>query len=388
MATRRLNPRLAKAFEDAAIEPLDYDTPGRIVEVPVPQEHFEQPKPAAPAPQKTRLQMMEEYLARTRLPEAEPDFGAEPDIDAARERDARYDFGQGMLAAGQAFTGNRAAVGQLKQTSANEQAALSAEAARKKAIADWAESKQKRRLDEGELLSRAAAEPGKKDPELERERLAIERQRVEQQGELGGRKAELEEKKLEEKMKPKPAKPGDPSALRKEFNALPEVKQFQEVDAAYRKIQSAAKNVSAAGDLSLIFSYMKMLDPGSTVREGEFANAQNAGGVDDKLIAAYNNVRAGQRLTDSQRADFVNQAGQLYEAQRQQFSAAAKRYQGFATKKGLTPEDVAVDVQPSAGSTSGQAGKLPMISTATGKIVYLSPAAAAAMEKAGKVRKP
>jgi hypothetical protein len=58
------------------------------------------------------------------------------------------------------------------------------------------------------------------------------------------------------------------SELRREYNNLPEVKNSGTILSAHRTIQTVAKNPSAAGDLSLIFSYMKLLDPESSVREG------------------------------------------------------------------------------------------------------------------------
>lgn len=79
---------------------------------------------------------------------------------------------------------------------------------------------------------------------------------------------------------------------------------------------------SAASDMALIFSFMKVLDPQSVVREGEFATAANAGGVPDIMMTAYNNLlRDGQRLTADQRKSFYDQARQMYltgaEAQRE-----------------------------------------------------------------------
>lgn len=78
---------------------------------------------------------------------------------------------------------------------------------------------------------------------------------------------------------------------------------------AYRRVQ--ASRPDAVGDLSLIFGYMKMLDPGSVVREGEFANAQNAAGVPERVMNAYNRVAKGERLTEGQRKAFIAQAGDL-----------------------------------------------------------------------------
>lgn len=77
----------------------------------------------------------------------------------------------------------------------------------------------------------------------------------------------------------------------------------------YRRIKVSQDN--AVGDLSLIFGYMKMLDPGSVVREGEFANAQNAAGVPERILNAYNRAMKGERLTSGQRASFLSQAEDL-----------------------------------------------------------------------------
>ena len=69
------------------------------------------------------------------------------------------------------------------------------------------------------------------------------------------------------------------NTLRDEFNK--QAGDFSALRSNYSKIRTAQKADTAAGDLSLIFGYMKMLDPGSVVREGEFATAQNAGGISD-----------------------------------------------------------------------------------------------------------
>ena len=135
----------------------------------------------------------------------------------------------------------------------------------------------------------------------------------------------------------------DLSNLRKEFNQLPDVKTFGEVDASFQKVKGAASDPSAAGDLAAIFAYMKMLDPGSSVREGEFANAQNAGGIDTKIVAAYNNVLNGQRLTSEQRKDFINQAEKLYVVHKGRRDMQAKRYADLARKQGFDAGDVTGD---------------------------------------------
>ncbi len=92
---------------------------------------------------------------------------------------------------------------------------------------------------------------------------------------------------------------------------------FQQVNDSYGRILASAKDPSPAGDLALIFNYMKMLDPGSTVREGEFATAQNSGSLPEILRAKYNKIKNGKRLDPEQRADFVKRSGDLYKSQEQ-----------------------------------------------------------------------
>jgi hypothetical protein len=92
------------------------------------------------------------------------------------------------------------------------------------------------------------------------------------------------------------------------------VNNFIEVSSNNDRITSALD--SAAGDISLIFAFMKMLDPGSTVREGEFATAQNSGSVNENVWAAYNKAVTGERLVPSRRADFKNQAKAIFAGSR------------------------------------------------------------------------
>jgi ADP-ribose pyrophosphatase YjhB (NUDIX family) len=128
--------------------------------------------------------------------------------------------------------------------------------------------------------------------------------------------------------------------LRKEFNALPEVKDYKDVDTAVKKVEAAAKDVSAAGDLALIYAYMRVLDPGSSVKEGEFQAAAQAGGAGDRLVASIGKAMSGERLSPDQRADFLSHAQTLREAQRSRAQGAAEKYRGIASKRGADPNDV------------------------------------------------
>ena len=126
--------------------------------------------------------------------------------------------------------------------------------------------------------------------------------------------------------------------LRKEFEKG--TKDFIKVRDAFGRIQASASDPSAAGDLALIFNFMKVLDPGSTVREGEFATAASAAGIDQRLRAQYNKVIEGTRLGDTQRSDFVNRAQKLYASQLKQYQSHEDYYRGLAETYNLDPENV------------------------------------------------
>ena len=130
--------------------------------------------------------------------------------------------------------------------------------------------------------------------------------------------------------------------LRNQYGDL--TKDFRTIRDAYSRINVSANNPSPAGDLSLIFSYMKILDPGSTVREGEFANAQNAGSVSDRVVSMYNRALNGQRLSESQRADFISRSKDLYKSSENQYIKTRDQFKKIAGQyEGLDPSRVIVD---------------------------------------------
>lgn len=129
--------------------------------------------------------------------------------------------------------------------------------------------------------------------------------------------------------------------LRKEFIA--QSKDYSLQNDALGRIAAAAKDPSAAGDIALIFSFMKMNDPTSTVREGEYATAANAGGVPDRIVSVYNKVLSGERLAPAQRADFVKKSGDLFNESKKQHQKREREYTRLAKQNNLNPEDVIVD---------------------------------------------
>lgn len=156
--------------------------------------------------------------------------------------------------------------------------------------------------------------------------------------------------------------------LRREFRSLAE--PYFQVRDSFTRIEAVATNPSPAGDLALIFNYMKMLDPGSTVREGEFATAQNSGSVPQRIWARYNQIIEGTRLTDEQRTDFLGQSRRLMTDQERQYQAIQNQYGGIARRLGLNPQNVMIDfTRPGAASPeTGGAGRVRTYNPVTGQL--------------------
>ena len=131
--------------------------------------------------------------------------------------------------------------------------------------------------------------------------------------------------------------------LRKEFSGLS--KTFRDVRDSFARVQESATDPSAAGDLALIFNFMKMLDPGSVVRESEFATAQNAAGVPERTRALWNRILEGERLSENTRSDFVSRANQLFKRQDAQHGSRVDTFTDIAKRAGLNPADVVIDLR-------------------------------------------
>lgn len=94
----------------------------------------------------------------------------------------------------------------------------------------------------------------------------------------------------------------------KDFKALQT--NFDKVNTSYE--QAYNLDSPKVADLSMIFAYMKMLDPRSVVREGEQQQARGTGGMFDYLANTYNSLRGEGSLTDLQRKSFRDAAFAYY----------------------------------------------------------------------------
>lgn len=128
--------------------------------------------------------------------------------------------------------------------------------------------------------------------------------------------------------------------MRAEYFKLTQQNNFIDVSNQYNKI--SATSDSPAGDISLIFSYMKMLDPGSTVREGEFDNVQSAASYIERVYGKSLQIGRGNRLTENQRADLKDEAGTIFQQYQNKQQQIDELYFGLAQRYGLDPSLVGI----------------------------------------------
>jgi hypothetical protein len=157
--------------------------------------------------------------------------------------------------------------------------------------------------------------------------------------------------------------PGGPdqnqfASLRKEFNSLDEVSKFKDTAASYNQIRvlTASPKPTSTDDIALIFSFMKMLDPGSVVREGEFALIGQSAGVPDRVLMEIARAKVGKGLTPGIREKLVNTSANILLKRRAAYDAQARTYRTIAADIGAKPDLLAEDPTLWRGRIKGGAG--------------------------------
>lgn len=127
--------------------------------------------------------------------------------------------------------------------------------------------------------------------------------------------------------------------IRKEFNALDEVKNFPAVERSAQVLAKAVKDKSAMSDQELVRYAILMIEPGMAVREGEQAAVAASQSLPEAwkggALKALNGEAA---LGADARAGILRLAARAYESQRAQYNRALTFYQAQAESQGLDPK--------------------------------------------------
>lgn len=125
------------------------------------------------------------------------------------------------------------------------------------------------------------------------------------------------------------------SKLRSDFKSEPIYKEFQDTQSAYKQIKRALDQGTPIGDTAAATKIMKLLDPGSVVRESELAMAMAATGKLDRLKNYVQMQISGNKLTPQQRIEFGVLADEFYNAAQQAFNSKRSEYEQLGKDYGL-----------------------------------------------------
>lgn len=127
------------------------------------------------------------------------------------------------------------------------------------------------------------------------------------------------------------------SKLRNDFKSEPIYKDFQDMKSAHAQIKTALTQGTPIADTAAATKIMKLLDPGSVVRESELGMAMAASGKMDRMTNYVQMQMSGQKLTPQQRIDFGKLADELYDAAGQAYNAKRGEYEQFGKTYDLNP---------------------------------------------------
>ena len=135
------------------------------------------------------------------------------------------------------------------------------------------------------------------------------------------------------------------------FKSEPIYKDFSDMKSSFGQVVSSLSAGTPIGDVAGATKIMKLLDPGSVVRESELAIAMQASGRMDRLQNYFNNFMTGQKLTPTQRDDFKALANELYAAAGQAYNAKRSEYEDFGKAYGFK----------NLGTALGQPANIPSV---------------------------
>jgi hypothetical protein len=137
--------------------------------------------------------------------------------------------------------------------------------------------------------------------------------------------------------------------LRKEFNSNKIVQDTGKVSSAVSRMSVAwdeyqknpdRKSLNAL-DQALVITFNKMLDPGSVVRESEFARTPQGQALLARLEGYKDKIgKGGVGLTDDSRRDIVEVANQLLQGQMKEYDKVKSQFTNEANIYGYDPNRI------------------------------------------------
>ena len=145
--------------------------------------------------------------------------------------------------------------------------------------------------------------------------------------------------------------------LRQDYDKEVKETKAAPIVSAYRKLHSLVHNnptPGGPGDIAIVFSFMKMLDPNSVVREGEFKTAETATPRAVQFARAWNKFFNGGRFVEADRKRFVDTTRMLVQPAMEDLKFVKDRYVKISQRYGYPPSLI---VGPSVSWSNLPGGK-------------------------------
>lgn len=153
-------------------------------------------------------------------------------------------------------------------------------------------------------------------------------------------------------------------ALRKELSKSEEGQKLVSRADSYENLRNFLNNPSAYGDLGVMFAYMKALDPGSVVREGEQRLFMTSTSVPQYARNAVWRAISGESLSEEQRRIAKEGIGYLWRNSYNAYKARKRPIERQAEKEGLDMSQI----DPYYDTIKPDMGKPPEGTTGAGRM--------------------
>lgn len=145
--------------------------------------------------------------------------------------------------------------------------------------------------------------------------------------------------------------------LRKEYTDLS--KEVRAIQDGLGRVQSGAKLESGAGDIAVVYGFMKINDPGSVVRETEYDIAQNVASLPERWRSAVMSMLNGKQLDPRVRQEMVTTARALATDKAGRFQKLRGQFENIAKTSGADPSRIMLDEGMEQSAPDGGASEVP-----------------------------
>jgi len=148
------------------------------------------------------------------------------------------------------------------------------------------------------------------------------------------------------------------TTLRKEFNARPEIKEYNQVQPKFASLEKALVESQTTGnkvasDQAMITLFNKITDPTSVVRESEYARTPANLALINRLKGKVEKVMTGGAgLTDADRNAIMSMVRQFKSGYQELFNNTAREYTDYARGYGIDPTMI-IGERRTSGSMGG-----------------------------------